>query len=172
MIQSEVMLHYKDIYAGTADIVTGIDKIETKLEFDEETHTYTLEGKVLPSVTTLLNDGSYNNVDPEILKKACDRGTTIHKEIELYLKNGLNGTTREFNEFLDIFTQYKELFQEKAIFDIKTYSQATPNNRKKCLNQEKMYAKAILELTGECITKFYMIHLPKNGRGKLIRLGE
>lgn len=172
MIQSEVMLHYKDIYAGTADIVCGIDKIETKLEFDEETHTYTLEGKKLPSVTTLLDDGSYKDVDPEILKRACERGTFIHKEIEEFLKEGTIGETREFLEFQIIYENNKEIFNSKAILDIKTYAQATPKNRDKCLKQERMYAKAIKELTGEYIHDFYMIHLPKNNKGKIIRLGE
>lgn len=172
MILSEKMVHTKE-YAGCVDIITGIEDFDTpELTFDEEWHTYRVNGKIVPSVTRLLDDGSYTNVDQEILKKACERGTLIHKEIEMYLKHTEKGFTDEFQEFLYIYTTEQEKFLEKAIFDIKTYAVASKKNREKCLKQEKMYAEAIKYLTGEKIEKFYMIHLPKNKKGKLIELGE
>ena len=172
MILSEKMVHTKE-YAGCVDIITGIKDFDTpELTFDEEWHTYRVNGKIVPSVTRLLDDGSYANVDQEILKRACERGTLIHKEIEMYLKHTEKGFTDEFQEFLYIYTTEQEKFLEKAIFDIKTYAVASKKNREKCLKQEKMYAEAIEYLTGEKIEKFYMIHLPKNKKGKLIELGE
>lgn len=170
-ILSEKLVH-TDKFAGTADLITGIDDFETpELTYNETWHTYRLNGKIIPSVTRLLDDGTYINVDPKVLESAQMRGTLIHKEIEDYLKHQEMGYTDEFYEFLDIYTTNKEKFEEKAIFDIKTYSQASPKNREKCLKQEKMYAKAIEYLTGEQIENFYMIHLPKNKKGKLIELG-
>lgn len=172
MILSEKMVHTKE-YAGCVDIITGIEDFNTpELTFDEEWHTYRVNGKIVPSVTRLLDDGSYANVDQEILKKACERGTLIHKEIETYLKSNIKGYTDEFYEFLNIYTTEQEKFLEKAIFDIKTYAIASKKNKEKCLKQEKMYAEAIEYLTGEKIEKFYMIHLPKNKKGKLIELEE
>ena len=172
MILSEKMVHTKK-YAGCVDIITGIENFDTpELNFDEEWHTYRVNGKIVPSVTRLLDDGSYANVDQEILKKARERGTLIHKEIETYLKSNIKGYTDEFYEFLNIYTTEQEKFLEKAIFDIKTYAIASKKNKEKCLKQEKMYAEAIEYLTGEKIEKFYMIHLPKNKKGKLIELGE
>lgn len=172
MILSEKMVHTKK-YAGCVDIITGIEDFDTpELTFDEEWHTYRVNGKIVPSVTRLLDDGSYANVDQEILKKACERGTLIHKEIEMYLKHTEKGFTDEFQEFLYIYTTEQEKFLEKAIFDIKTYAVASKKNKEKCLKQEKMYAEAIEYLTGEKIEKFYMIHLPKNKKGKLIELEE
>lgn len=172
MILSEKMVHTKE-YAGCVDIITGIDDFDTpELTFDEEWHTYRVNGKIVPSVTRLLDDGSYTNVDQEILKKACERGTLIHKEIETYLKSNIKGYTDEFYEFLNIYTTEQEKFLEKAIFDVKTYANASKKNKEKCLKQEKMYAEAIEYLTGKKIEKFYMIHLPKNKKGKLIELGE
>lgn len=172
MILSEKMVHTKE-YAGCVDIITGIEDFDTpELTFDEEWHTYRVNDKIVPSVTRLLDDGSYTNVDQEILKKACERGTLIHKEIEMYLKHTEKGFTDEFQEFLYIYTTEQEKFLEKAIFDIKTYAVASKKNREKCLKQEKMYAEAIKYLTGKKIEKFYMIHLPKNKKGKLIELGE
>lgn len=170
--QSEVMVHYKNIYAGTIDLLCGVPKITTQLEFDEETHTYTLNGKVLPSVTKLLDDGTYKDVDPVILQKACDRGHEIHKEIELYFKKGQLGDTREFYEAISLIRQNEELLSEPSIIDFKTYANATTKNKEKCLKQEKMYGKAIKELTGIEIKNYIMIHLPKDKKGKLIKLGE
>lgn len=168
--QSEVMVHYKDIYCGTIDLLCGVPKITTELEFDEELHKYTLNGKELPSVTKLLDTGEYANVDSEILKRACNRGHEIHKEIENYFKNGSLGDTKEFYEAIGLIEKNKELLQEPSIIDFKTYKQATKENKEKCLKQEKMYGKAVKELTGVDIKNYIMIHLPKNEKGKLIIL--
>jgi hypothetical protein len=169
--QSEVMVHYKDIYAGTIDLLCSVPTITTKLAFDEELHCYTLNGKQLSSVTKLLDDGSYNNVDPTILQQACDRGHEIHKELEIYFKTGQLGDTREFYEAISIIEKNKELLSEPSIIDFKTYKQATQKNKEKCLKQEIMYGKAVKELTGIEIKNYLMIHLPKGNKGKLINLG-
>ena len=168
--QSEVMVHYKDIYCGTIDLLCGVPKITTELEFDEELHKYTLNGKEIPSVTKLLDTGEYANVDSEILKRACDRGHEIHKEIENYFKNGSLGDTKEFYEAISLIEKNKELLQEPSIIDFKTYRQATKENKEKCLKQEKMYGKAVKELTGVDIKNYIMIHLPKDNKGSLIIL--
>lgn len=163
---------YTDEYAGTADLITGINDFETKIEFDEEWHTYRYNGKILPSVTTLLDDGEYKNVDGKILEYARKKGTLIHKEIQEYLENNKKGITKEFYDFLNIYENEKEKFKEKAIFDYKTYSIATPKNRKKCYKQIKMYAEAVKYIAGEEIEKYYMIHLPHNKKGKIYDLRE
>lgn len=169
--QSEVMVHYKNLYAGTIDLLCGVPNITTKLEFNEETHTYTLNGKTLPSVTKLLDDGTYKNVDPMILQKACERGHEIHKEIENYFKKGELGNTIEFYEAISLIKENKELLQKPSIIDFKTYKQVTKHNKEKCLKQEKMYGKAVKEITGVEIENYIMIHLPKDQKGKLIILG-
>ena len=107
--QSEVMVHYKDEYAGTIDLLCSVPEITTELEFDEEQHCYTLNSKQLPSVTKLLDDGTYKEVDPIILQQACDRGHEIHKEIELYFKEGKLGDTREFYEAIELIKKNKDL---------------------------------------------------------------
>ena len=168
--QSEVMVHYKDEYAGTIDLLCGVPTITTELEFKEETHTYTLNGKVLPSVTQLLDDGSYKNVDPETLKKSCDRGHEIHKELELYFKKGILGETIEFYKAIKLLEKNKDLLSQPSIVDYKTYKKATPKNKEKCLNQELKYSKAVLWETGIKIKNYIMLHLPKDGEASLIIL--
>ena len=161
---------YTSEYAGTVDLITGIDDFKTEITFDEEWHTYKYKGKSLPSVTQLLDDGSYQNIDKDILQYAQDKGTLVHKEIQQWLESEKEGITEEFDEFVVLFTENKEKFLEKAIFDFKTYSTATPKNRKKCYEQIRMYAKAVEELTGEMIENYYLVHLPHGKRGRIYDL--
>lgn len=169
MILSEKIVN-TDKFAGIVDIITGINDFKETCTFDEEWHSFTYNNIPLISVSRLIDDGSYDKIDKEILKRACERGKLIHKEIEKYLKEQKKGFTDEFYEFLEIFEKEKDKFKEKAIFDIKTFANASKKNKEKCLLQEKYYAEAIEFLTGEKINKFYMIHLPKNKKGKLIDL--
>ena len=159
-----------DKYAGTVDLISGVDDFKSTCSYNEEWHTYRINGEIVPSVTKLIDDGSYDNVNKKILEKAAKRGTLIHKEIEDFIKHNKNGYTNEFLDFMSIYKGNIEKFENKAIFDIKTYMYANPKNRKKCYEQIKMYADAIEYLTGEHITQFYMIHLPKNRKARLIDL--
>ncbi len=61
------------------------------LEFIEETHTYLLDGKPLPGVTSLLKPlQDFSGIPPHILAKACQFGTNVHKTVELYLLDELD----------------------------------------------------------------------------------
>jgi|GEM_PF-5356803 len=60
------------------------------LIFKKETHEYFFNNKKLISVSKILNNyfgDSYQNVPKDILKKAANRGSAVHKILELYLKN-------------------------------------------------------------------------------------
>lgn len=74
-----------------------------KLEFNEEKHEYTLDGKKLISVTQLMQKHglapNYAGVSSEVLNAKAERGTLIHEEIEAYNKRGEIGFTEEVNEF-------------------------------------------------------------------------
>ena len=78
-----------------------------ELLFNEEKHEYTLNGEVLISVTQLLEKHGlapkYDGVDAELLKKRAEYGKMIHKEIELYLKNGTIGFSKECQNFIKWF---------------------------------------------------------------------
>lgn len=172
MILSEKKVH-TDKFGGCVDIITGIEDFDTpNLTYNETWHTYRYKGEIIPSVTQLLDDGTYTGVPEDILEYARNKGVLVHKEIEMYIKHQEKGFSDEFWEFLSIYTTEQEKFLDKAIFDIKTFATATKKNKEKCLKQEKMYAEAIEYLTGEKIEKFYMIHLPKGKKGKLIDLEE
>ena len=73
------------------------------LEFNEEKHEYTLDGKKLISVTQLMQKHglapSYAGVATEVLNAKAERGSLIHKEIEDFIKNKEIGFTEEMMEF-------------------------------------------------------------------------
>ena len=160
-----------DNYAGTIDILTGFEDFEVKgLEYDDEFHAYYLNGELIPSVTQLLDKGEYDEVDKKILEYAQDKGTIVHAEVENWLKTQEEGFTSELDEFIRLFAEHNKLFKEKAIFDVKTYAVASPQNRKKCYEQVSMYANAVKWQTNEEVEHLYLIHLPHGKEGKIYDL--
>lgn len=66
-----------------------INENRQRIDFNEETHTYTYleNNKILPSVTqitNILSNKVYESIDEEILKKAAEKGSMVHKAIEDY----------------------------------------------------------------------------------------
>lgn len=159
-------------YAGCVDLITGVEDFNSQVEYIEEFHCYKLNGKIIPSVTQLLDDGGYEGIDKDILKYAQDKGTIVHKEIETYLKTSETGFTSEFYEFLRLYKENQELFSKRAIFDYKTYNTNLKKNREKCYKQIQMYDKALEYLTGKGVDHYYMVFLPHNKEGKIFDLKE
>lgn len=63
------------------------------VEYWEEDHTYLVDGLLLPSITTILKSkfgDKYNNIDEEVLKRASEKGTTMHKVIQDYEEEGFD----------------------------------------------------------------------------------
>lgn len=170
-ILSEKIVNTRE-YAGTIDILTGVDDFTPQVVFNEENHTYYLRNKELPSVTSLLDTGEYNNVPEEFLEYSRVKGTLVHKEIEEYLKENKYGFTQEFEEFVRLFAKYNHLFNQVAIFDIKTYSSNTKDKIEKCYTQELMYGQGVKYLTGVLPEHHYEIWLPHNKSGRIIDLNE
>lgn len=59
----------------------------TGLTFDAATHTYTLDGQVVPSVTQILNASGlidFSGIPEPILEAARVRGTTVHQAIAYF----------------------------------------------------------------------------------------
>ena len=59
------------------------------LEYDDDTHTYIVDGVIVPSVTQILGvkfGNKYAGVDHATLERAASRGTAIHEAIEKYCK--------------------------------------------------------------------------------------
>lgn len=76
------------------------------LQFDERTHTYTLNGIPLPSVTTVmkpLSSAYYGGINEDILNTAAKRGTAVHEAIENYLKFGIDDIPPEHEGYYRAF---------------------------------------------------------------------
>lgn len=77
------------------------------VEFIEETHTYLLNGVLLPSVSEIITwhlGDKYANVPLHVLTKAQVYGTRVHEAIEKYIK------TLEVNaEYMEEVSKYAEL---------------------------------------------------------------
>lgn len=72
------------------------------LEYDDETHTYLVDGVIVPSVTQLIKvkfGEKYVGVNRSTLERAANRGTAIHEAIECYCKTGEGEEVKEVHNF-------------------------------------------------------------------------
>lgn len=89
------------------------------VEFIEDTHTYLLDGVLLPSVSDIIKwhlGDMYATVPAHILTKAAVYGTKVHEAIEKYIK------TLEVSEYAEEVARYVEL-EEKYNIEIEDSEQ-------------------------------------------------
>lgn len=78
----------------------------TVLQFDEDSHTYTLNGLVIPNVTSIMEPlVDYSRIPERIMALARQRGNYVHRACELYCWGMLDETTvePEYQPYLDAF---------------------------------------------------------------------
>lgn len=161
------------------------------LEFIEDTHTYLLEGKELPSVTRctgLLCD--YGSVPADVLRAACEFGTNVHKATELWDQGDLDEDA--LDPALEPWLEGWKKFLSESGFHVrniesrvhsKKYGYAGTLDRDGILNgkmvildiktptvvnpstgpQTAAYQQAVEEMTGEKIKGRYAVQLKANG---------
>lgn len=80
-----------------------------QVEYLEDTHTYLVDGIILPSITTLLKDkfDKYSEVSEKVLEGARVRGNRVHGEIEEYERNNTIVESQELTNYLKIKKKYK-----------------------------------------------------------------
>lgn len=79
------------------------------LEYDDENHTYIVDGVIVPSVTQILGvkfGNKYAGVNPATLNRAASRGTEIHKAIEVYCTQGIASDLTEVRNFKFLMKYY------------------------------------------------------------------
>lgn len=90
-----------------------------EMHFDEATHTYTKDGQAYMPVTELLKkhglSADYSAVKSETLRKAAEKGSFVHDEIEQYIKNGTVGFSSELADFIEICDE-RRLESDRAEF--------------------------------------------------------
>lgn len=77
--------------------------------FDEASHTYAINGNVVPSVTQVLNAVGfidYSHVPADVLSAAQVRGTHVHKAIHYYLEYGYGEGGLDLNTLDEAYHGY------------------------------------------------------------------
>lgn len=138
------------------------------LIFDEVAHTYTdKNGKIIPSVTQILGQvygTGLEDAPSYFVERAAQKGSSIHKEIEAFLKEGKDGTSKEFQVWKKWWTPggafecekvicadtphgrfagTLDLYKGGWIYDWKTCKTATHKQIKKWQMQLSFYAYAM-----------------------------
>lgn len=82
-----------------------------ELNFEEKRHIYTINGQILPSVTTVmrpLDNEVYQGIDEDVMRMAADRGTAIHNAVENYVIYGIEDIERKHRGYFDGFIRFWE----------------------------------------------------------------
>ena len=100
--------------------------IQSQVVFNEENHTYTLNGKELHGITGMLSrqlfPDKYKDIPDHILKKAAERGTAIHKDCEFADVTGLDPQTTEGLNYLELRKKYTVIANEYTVSDNEYYA--------------------------------------------------
>lgn len=169
------------------------------LEYDDDTHTYIVDGVIVPSVTQVLKvkfNGMYDNVEPEVLKRAAEKGTAIHKSIENFCTKDIDDGSQAIRDFIFLRTHFYfdvirneipiivfkdskpvaagrldmiiDKGENRAVADIKTTSTL---NKEYLAYQLNLYRLGVLACYPELgdITKLYGIHL-RDDKRKLVEI--
>lgn len=87
-----------------------------ELAFDEASHTYRLNGLIVPSVTTImqpLSEAHYGGIDRAVLDRAADRGTAVHQAVENLVLFGIQDIEPEFEGYLEGFRAWMKDYEVK-----------------------------------------------------------
>lgn len=79
------------------------------LEYFDDTHTYIVDGVVVPSITQMLKikfKNKYSGVSQKVLNRASEKGTQVHEAIEKLCKTGEAEDLKEVKNFIFLQKQY------------------------------------------------------------------
>lgn len=168
------------------------------IKFDESTHTYTYEGKVIPSVSEIVKrllPGQYKDIPEWILNRAAEFGTEVHSMVEVYNDHGLylSAEDERKNHCLDEWIRlqdehgvginssemkvhYKGLyagtFDAIAKIDNQValidFKTTSKVHTEYLTLQLNLYRLAYGNITGERVDRLIGVWLPKKGKGKLV----
>lgn len=123
-----------------------MDSNKSHIEFDETTHTYRVDGKIVPSVTQLLPKQDYY-VSDERLAECAEEGTAIHKEVEEFLKSGVS--TSPYTDAVKKFMEdMKSEIGGVVIFEI-----PLPSSRGFAGTPDIVFENAIVDIKRTCGNK-------------------
>lgn len=78
------------------------------LEYYDDEHVYLFNGVMLPSVTEIIGKkfNDYASVPKDVLNRAAERGTKVHKQIENFCRSGANDGSTAIRHFKFLQSQY------------------------------------------------------------------
>ena len=146
-----------------------IELKESGVLFNEEEHTYRLDGKELSGITGMLQrqlfPTEFDGIPEHLIQGAADYGTSVHISCEDFDKNWINDGTQEVIDYIQICKDYGLVHEcseytvtdgkdwasriDKvyrvsedtfSLGDIKTYGQMTPAKLEKARWQLSIYA--------------------------------
>lgn len=91
-----------------------IELPDSKLDFSEESHIYSLRGLLLPSVTQIMKPMSlmlYNGIQSQKLMEAADRGTRAHSQVEAIVKYGVVEYDEDTEPYIDAFESFQAAYK-------------------------------------------------------------
>ena len=167
-----------------------------ELRFEESGHLYLLNGKEIPSVSSIMRPLSmieYGGIDKTILETAAKRGTSVHNSIEIFLKYGVRDYDPEFAGYADGFFEwwdnnspevvgsefrvYHKLFSYAGTVDMLAYIDGKlclidfkttyKLILKNCRVQLEAYLQA-LKTHGIEIERKFILHLCKDGKWEFV----
>ena len=161
------------------------------LEYYDDEHLYLFEGVILPSVTEIIGKkfNDYAGVPKDVLNRAAERGTKVHKQIENFCKSGVDDGSTAIRHFKFLQNQYNfevldnelplvifkddipvacgrldmtiEMDGRVGIADIKTCSAL---NKPKIAYQLNMYRLGLMQSYGVQAEFLKIIHIRDNVR--------
>ena len=163
-----------------------INLVESRVVFDHEHHTYTLDGHTLGGVTPIvawLFPDTYKGIPQSVLDKAAEYGTLIHSKCELADSMGIadEPIVMEYQEIIrekglrvlcseylvsdeqSVASCIDKVFDDDSLGDIKTTSKVHMVNVQVQLS---IYAYLYELQTGRKANKLYLIWLPKPQYGE------
>lgn len=175
----------------------SICKNNFEIDFDEDTHTYYVNGVRKPSVSAIMrpiSDKHYNdmNVPKSVIEKAAKRGTLVHEAIDLYDTFGVETENKEIKPYLlgykmakrleVLFPKYNEIrltngdycgtLDMIAIKDnelILIDLKATSKINYELLEVQLCAYKELANFNGHSIDKTYCLHIKPNNY-KLVKI--
>lgn len=86
---------------------------DSKLDFDEVKHIYSLRGIQLPSVTQIMKPMSlmlYSDIPKQTLTEAANRGTRAHEQISNAVLYGVIESDEDTKPYIDAFELFEDMY--------------------------------------------------------------
>lgn len=80
------------------------------VEFIDVSHTYLVNGVIVPSITTILKNkfsNKYNGIPKNVLRRASELGTQMHLAIQQYEEQNIDCDLKELKNYKFLKRQYK-----------------------------------------------------------------